>query len=250
MPTCADTVLRLVRRLPLGTRTTPRALGVDDGAIKRGRTYGTILIDLESRRVVDLLPDRSATTLMRWLGRRGGHRVRVITRDRSTAYARAATAATAATAGAPGARQVADRWHLLLNARQMIERWRTGIHARLRRLPPVGTAAPPTPDEPDEPDEPDDPARARRHGAFRRTPAELTLRREHRARRRRGGAAPGDQSPAAARLHLARATVRKYASAADFPERAPHPVRASCLDPFLPHLVARQAAGCENALAL
>jgi transposase len=74
-----------------------------------------------------LRPDRSAPTLEAWLRRHPG--VKVLTRDRSTEYARAAAA------GTPKARQVADRWHLLLNARQMVERWLTGTHARLRALP-------------------------------------------------------------------------------------------------------------------
>jgi len=67
MPTSADSLLRLVRRAPLAVRRTPRVLGVDDWALKRGRTYGTILVDLEARHVVDLLPDRTAPTLAAWL---------------------------------------------------------------------------------------------------------------------------------------------------------------------------------------
>ena len=63
MATSADTLLRLVRALPLPAAPTPVALGVDDWAFKRGNTYGTLLVDLESRRAVDLLPDRRAETL-------------------------------------------------------------------------------------------------------------------------------------------------------------------------------------------
>ncbi len=68
MPVSADTVLRLVRHVPLPRRATPSALGVDDWAIKKGRTYGTILVDLDQHRVVDLIPDRTASTLAKWLG--------------------------------------------------------------------------------------------------------------------------------------------------------------------------------------
>ena len=136
MPTGPDTLLRLVRRAPLPAAKTPRVVGVDDWALRKGRTYGSILIDLEAHCVVDLLPDRAAPTLAAWLRR--PPRVKVLTRDRSTEYARAAAA------GAPKARQVADRWHLLLNARQMVESWLTGVHARLRALPCApGTQAPP-----------------------------------------------------------------------------------------------------------
>ncbi len=129
MPTSADTLLRLIRSLPLPPRVEPRVLGVDDWAMKKGRTYGTILVDLERRRALDLLPDRSAATFSARLRRHP--QVQVIARDRSTEYA------CGADAGAPSATQVADRWHLLLNARQMVEHWLAGTHAQLRRLPSV-----------------------------------------------------------------------------------------------------------------
>ena len=72
MPTSADTVLRLIRRMPLPEQQdTPRVVGVDDWAIRKGRTYGTILVDLERRRGLDLLPDRTAAMLADWLRGRG-----------------------------------------------------------------------------------------------------------------------------------------------------------------------------------
>jgi hypothetical protein len=118
MPTSGDTVLRLIRRLPLPRHPVPRVLGVGDWARRKGQTHGTILVDLERRQVVDLLPDRSAPTLADWLRRHRG--IRTIARDRSTEYARGIGL------GAPRAVQVADRWHLLLNLRQMAERWLAG----------------------------------------------------------------------------------------------------------------------------
>src|SRR4051795_5883987 len=86
MPASADTVLRLVRNLPLPEPEPPRAVGVDDWALRKGRTYGTIVVDLDRRRVLDLLPDRTAETLADWL--RGQPQIAVIARDRSTEYAR------------------------------------------------------------------------------------------------------------------------------------------------------------------
>jgi len=72
----ADAVPRRVRSLPLPANETPRAVGVDDWALKKGLTYGTILGDLESRRVADLLPDRTAPTLAAWLQARGSVEVK------------------------------------------------------------------------------------------------------------------------------------------------------------------------------
>jgi hypothetical protein len=95
--------------------------------ILRGRTYGTILVDLESHRPVDLLADRSADTFSRWLLSHPG--VEVISRDRSTEYQRGATE------GAPHAQQVIDRWHLLKNLREALERLLIRLHEGLAQLP-------------------------------------------------------------------------------------------------------------------
>src|SRR3954454_21952391 len=86
MPASADTVLRLVRGLPPPEPEPTRVVGVDDWALRKGRTYGTIVVDLERRRVLDLLPDRTAETLAHWLWGRPG--IEVVARDRSTEYAR------------------------------------------------------------------------------------------------------------------------------------------------------------------
>lgn len=67
MPAGADTLLRFVRRLPLSRDERPSVVGVDDWAIRKGCTYGTILVDLERRRVIELLPDRSVEVLATWL---------------------------------------------------------------------------------------------------------------------------------------------------------------------------------------
>jgi hypothetical protein len=88
-------------------------VGIDDWAWRKGQRYGTIVVDLERRDVVDLLPDRDADTVAGWLKAHPG--VEVISRDRSAAYAQAATA------GASQAEQVADRWHLLKNLREAVE---------------------------------------------------------------------------------------------------------------------------------
>ena len=127
METSGDTLLRLLRSRQLTSIPTPRMLGVDDWAKRKGRTVGTILVDLERHQVVDLLPDRAADTLAYWLRRHPG--VAVIARDCSIEYA------CGASEGAPDAVQVADRWHLLLNVRQMLERYLSRIYGSLKRFP-------------------------------------------------------------------------------------------------------------------
>ncbi|MCP4416145.1 MAG: ISL3 family transposase [Chloroflexi bacterium] len=113
MPLSGDTLIRDIRHVSDEKVITPRVLGMDDWAKKRGHTYGTILVDLESRQPIDLLDSREAGDVTAWLKQHPG--VEIISRDRAYEYAKAASE------GAPEAEQVADRWHLLKNLREAVE---------------------------------------------------------------------------------------------------------------------------------
>ncbi len=91
MPVSASTLLRFVRNAPLAERLTPRVLGVDDWSLRKGQVYDAILVDLEQHRPVDLLSDRFADTLARWLQAHPG--VEIISRDCANDYAEGASVA-------------------------------------------------------------------------------------------------------------------------------------------------------------
>ncbi|RYB01313.1 ISL3 family transposase [Lichenibacterium ramalinae] len=234
MPASRVTVLRLVRAMPMPDAPAPTHVGVDDWAMRKGCSYGTIVVDLDRHRVIDLLPDRTAATLAGWLLQRPD--IEVVARDRSTEYARGASL------GAPRAVQVDDRWHLLANMRQAVERWLHGVRVGLRCLPPV--PGPTT-------------LASGRDRAFPRTASEREAGAESRERWRaaydevRRRHADGQTLLGIAHaMGLARATVRKYAVVDTFPARLPHGPGPSLLDPHVDYLLGRIGEGCENAMAL
>lgn len=229
MAASTDTFLRLLRRTTLPLHPAVRVLGVDDWAIRKRVSYGTILVDLERNKVVELLPDRTADILATWLKQQGG--VEVVARERSTEYA------LGITMGAPQATQVADRWHLLQNLSNMLEKWLNRVYKRLKQIPLPRTLLHRSPFP-----------RTRSENAA--SQASRTRRQELYAgirQRRRDGQ---NILQIAQVLKLHRETVCTYYYAETFPERQERPVALSILDPFLPYLEKRFLQGCTNASQL
>jgi transposase len=252
VPTSRSTLLRLVRAAPEPAPTTPRVLGVDDFARRRGQTYGTVLTNQETGQPVDLLPDRTADTLAHWLAEHGG--VEVICRDRAGAYA------DGARRGAPDAVQVADRFHLSCNAGDALERVLARRHAALRDAAAAvdravagaaeaATAPPAAPAPPVAV-----PTRSAPAPGRSQTQQDSRVRRDRRLARYEQVRALQAQGVGlreiARRLGMGRQTVRRFVRAGGFPERAEHRRRPTMLTPYEPYLQARWAAGCQNTRQL
>lgn len=236
MPTSRYTLLRLLRRASTPHLPTPQVLGVDDFAWKKGDRYGTILVDLEAHRVVDLLPDREAETFVTWLRTHPG--VKIISRDRAGTYA------DGARRGAPEAIQVADRFHLLLNLTTALQKLFERKQDSLQRLAAEVQAAPLAAPGHEAAAVPPPPAPE--VSALSATEAQRQGRRARRKGRfdevialHQQGAS---QVAIAALVGLHRDTVRRYINAAGFPEIV-RPGKRSKLDPYKAYLQERWAQG-------
>ena len=115
MATTAKTIIRRVLQLSLPSEGSVHKVGIDEWAWKKGHHYGTILVDLEKRRVVQLLADRSVETSTAWL--RKHPEIDLVSRDRGQIFREAATQ------GAPQAKQVVDRYHLQKNFADALEKF-------------------------------------------------------------------------------------------------------------------------------
>jgi transposase len=231
-----DTLLRRVRTAAKSDHSTPKILGVDDWAFRRNKTYGTILVDLELRQVIDLLNGRDAQSLSDWLAKHPG--VEIISRDRATAYAEAARTA------APPAQQVADRWHLLKNLTDAFERVLQNrssalgtaasviTQAQVNSSPVIIEAGPTTMLSSRDGREAIE-SRERRYARYKKV---MRLYRK----------AVSIRSIAKV-MKMSRMTVYKYIQADCFPERAASRPRSSALNKYLSYIHRRWAEGCNNA---
>ena len=231
--TSGTSLLRLIRAATIEAKATPRVLGIDDWSLRKGRTYGTLLVDLEQHVVIDVLQGRDADTLAAWLVEHPG--VEIISRDRSGDYAQGARQ------GAPDAVQVADRWHLLKNTSAMVERFLTR-HAAKVQLAHEATvqtlagdaavrAAPELSLSSHNPNRTNDPRRKRLE------------RYEHVVELFQQGRSKSD---IARQLGMGRATVIAYLAAGAFPERRGRTRTLGILAPYVDHLQRRWLEGCRN----
>lgn len=235
MSASAPTLLRLIRCTPLPPQPTPRVLGIDDWARRKGQTYGTILVDVERHQPIDLLPDRTAQSVTAWLHAHPG--VEIISRDRAGAYAEGATN------GAPNAIQVADRWHLLGNLSDALERalqqHRSLITQSLRPQPVVLPIVPADVASSRPTSQAQVLSKERRVARLERYTLVHTLHEQGLSQRN-----------IADRLGMNKKTVQRFISTEVFPERRARPPRHSRLDPYKPYLLERWNAGCHNGAQL
>ncbi|MGP3919067.1 ISL3 family transposase [Nonomuraea sp. 10N515B] len=233
-------LIRLLRALPQRPPGEVRTLGVDDFATRRGHTYGTVLVDMDTNTVIDLLTDREADTLAAWLT--GHPEVEVICRDRAGAYA------DGAARGAPNATQVADRFHLWKNLIDYVDKTVARHRADLAEPHPEQDA----------------------NGTPESLPASAAVFDEALAARRQDGrivprtterhqavherlALGHSHSQIARDLGINRATVRRFARAADPEEllvRSAPGIRSSPIDNYTDYLHHRWNQGCHNAAHL
>lgn len=238
IPISDDTVLRRVRQEPTQKPSSLpiRNVGVDDWAWRKGQDYGTILVDLDLRRVVDLLPDRASESLSEWLQQHP--QIVTISRDRCGLYAEGASL------GAPQAQQIADRFHLILNLSATMERV---LEERSRQLilplaeeserevaAPVSTAEPTVMVTPQ--------------------PTASQLRRQRRIERYQHVVALFESGMSHAAISretkMERKTIRRWLRQGRFPERKSPHRRPPKVNEFADYLQQRWNEGCHNASRL
>ena len=226
------TILRILRQQPVPLAPTPQMLGVDEFAYRRGKRYGTILINLEDGTPVDLLPDRQAASLEMWLKQHPG--VQLISRDRAGEFARGARQ------GAPESLQTADRFHVLRNLAEVVEKVLGKHRQALKTIhlvtTPASSASP-----------------LRRHlrpdRERQKQQARMKLVERYEAVQR--AVSQGMSHRAISRqLHMNRESVIRYARAESFPERTERPTSPGILAHHETYLRTRFLQGERNAVGL
>jgi transposase len=248
MPTTPDILLRLIRAAPLPAIGTPERVGVDDFALRKGRVYAGLIVDIEGRRPLDVLPDCAPATIANWLAAHPS--IHLVSRDRGTAIVEGVTR------GAPQATQVADRWHLLKNLSESLERLLVRQRAEWHRILVADspedltgatmTAASGESDAPPQPCAPT--ARAIQAAQERQARRDYRVARYEEARRL---STQGWSLRAIARtMHLNRRTVQIYLLSDSAPILRPRARKRSKLDPYREYIHERWDEGCHDAAVL
>ncbi len=261
----APTLLRHLREVACPPPKSVRILGVDDWAWKRGQTYGTLLVDLELHKSIELLPDRKEETLTAWLLTHP--EIDVISRDRGGEYA------AAARKGAPQAQQIADKFHILKNLRDGLKELMArqqkvlpeveevssdGIPLRVQgKRQASALSEVPKPDGPEKhwrsmSKEPRQIPAGSENSSI--APSRSQVSRANRSARYEAVRALHQQAISAReiarRLKMSRQTVQKFLVSESFPERSNPRYRGSILDPYKPYILDRWKAGCWNGSQL
>jgi len=227
-PISGDTLLGHIRAFKTQPYSTPRVLSIDDFAFRKGRTYGTIMVDLERHRVVDLLPDRSTESVRGWLVGHVGSEI--ISRDRGGEYAEGARR------GAPVAVQIADRFHVIRNLGEVTRRVLQRHASTVQRLPA------PAPFH-------HELTRRRLDRAAAKEQTKETMR--ERFEQIHALAGEGlSKNAIARRLGLNRKTVYTYLALTAPPERRHASRQESALAPYEEYLLRRWKQGCRNGREL
>ena len=240
MPVSRHTMLRLLRHASTPAAPAVRILGVDDWSIRKGQTYGTLLVDLQAHRIVDVLPDREAQTLQTWLA--AHPEVEVVSRDRAGAYAQGTRK------GAPQAQQVSDRFHLLVNLRDALKRlFERKQEALLQEAQQQHSFLKPSEETNGLVEVATSPApmTATAIGKQARRARRLSRYEEVMQLHEQGAS----QVSIAALMGLHRETIRRYLNAPGFPE-IKRPGKRSRLDPYKEYLKQRWAQGEHNVKCL
>jgi transposase len=257
MPLSADSLIRAIRNSPEPEVSTPRILGLDDWAKRKGQEYGTILVDLETRQPADVLDSRTAEAVAAWLRAHPG--VEIVSRDRGSEYIKGVTE------GAPEAEQVADRWHLLSNLREalvvFLEKQPAALLAAAEGMHSVGPDSPSVSGVPaNSPEAAGEASPSSVDNSVVTAPATTKAqeRKVTTAERRQARfeqihavyAATGSVRAVARQLKMSRRAVRHYLSAEQCLPSRQRRSRQSKLTPYLKSLQERWQAGCTNASEL
>ena len=236
-----DTLLRRVRHVAQEHKPSTnglRIVGVDDWAFRKGHRYGTILVDLERHCLVDLLPERSSESLSAWLKQHPSSEV--VSRDRAGVYA------DGARQGVPQAQQVADRWHLLRNLGEAMERLTAQQGPSLRQaaeqLSPTPVPQPIILETP-APSLPPVLVEQRRLQRCEKRLAQYT---QVKQLRQQGLTI----ASIAAEVGVSKRTADRFLQAEQYPERARRSRQPRNTDPYLPYFQQRVGDGCRSAQQL